>query len=356
MHTIDVIIPLFNDKKYIFTAVNSALNQSYPVNKIYVIDDGSTDNALDELKEVFRDEPRVIPIKRLHQGRSSARNYGISLSKADFIAFLDSDDLWHPDKIFKQIEVYERNSNYGCIYCAYDVIDAKGILIKGASSIEPSLKDNIFLYLLEANIISGSASAILIKRSLLDEVGGFNEDLSFGEDWELWLRLSQVAKFSYSTDALASIRTSNKPPRNRYFDRKNQDYHHFKIWAKWPKESSNHPEVRKHLREIFLNRSVRSNLSLKRRLLTAFSVLKWTQANQSSELYALLFPNRLYLFLIIIREHYYQAYIRYRSNSKILYHKSRHYFFLLLKIGNKKYHLIRHQINLTARSIKAFFK
>ena len=99
-NSISVIIPVFNRVKLIARCINSVINQTYPVNEIIVVDDGSNDGTYDLIRTYF---PQVISIYQENKGVSNARNVGIQAAKGKWIAFLDSDDEWLPNKIEKQI-------------------------------------------------------------------------------------------------------------------------------------------------------------------------------------------------------------------------------------------------------------
>ena len=105
-NSVSVIIPVFNRLKLIPRSMNSVINQTYPVNEIIVVDDGSTDGTYDMIKENF---PQTILIYQENRGVSSARNIGIQTANSKWIAFLDSDDEWLPNKIEEQISFFIKN-------------------------------------------------------------------------------------------------------------------------------------------------------------------------------------------------------------------------------------------------------
>ena len=118
MPSVSVIIPTYNYGRFIERAVNSVLSQSYQDYEIIIIDDGSTDDTKNRVVVKYHDE-RIIYIRHdMNRGPSAARNTGIKSSKGEFIAFLDSDDEWEPDKLYHQINLFRNaSSDIGCVYC-----------------------------------------------------------------------------------------------------------------------------------------------------------------------------------------------------------------------------------------------
>jgi GT2 family glycosyltransferase len=124
------------------------------------------------------------------------------------VAFLDSDDVWEPAKLERQMRLFSSaTSRVGLIYCCYFHIDEDGHRIDGRHMTEPRRRiDFLHDLLAEGNIVSGSGSAVVARRDLLEQTGGFDEKLTFGEDWDLWLRLAEITEFDFVPDALVGIR------------------------------------------------------------------------------------------------------------------------------------------------------
>jgi glycosyltransferase involved in cell wall biosynthesis len=209
---IDVIIPVYNGAEFILDALNSVARQTLSPNKIIVVDDGSTDNT-NELVSHFAQNSKIEVqiIKKENGGLSSARNAGIKTSRALFVAFLDADDVWIENKLEEQVRVYA-NSNFdhlGLVYCDYDVIDISGnIKFKNYKSPldKKRMRGMVFDRLLERNKITSSGSGVLIKREVFNTTGLFDEKLKFGEDWDMWLRISQKYEVDFSEKILVHIR------------------------------------------------------------------------------------------------------------------------------------------------------
>jgi len=181
MSLVSVIIPTFNRAWIIKEAIKSVLNQDYKPLEIIVINDGSTDNTKDVLKP-FMD--KIVLLEQPNKGVSSARNLGIKTSKGKFIAFLDSDDAWTPEKISCQVNFF--NNNPDVFICQTDEI-----WIRNGKRVNPKKKHKkisgmIFEPSLKLCLVS--PSAVMMKRCFFDTKGLFDESLPACEDYDLWLR------------------------------------------------------------------------------------------------------------------------------------------------------------------------
>ncbi len=180
---VSVIIPVHNRRQLIDRAIRSVLAQTYPAIEILVVDDGSTDNTA-EL--VINDFPEVNLIRQKNRGVSAARNSGIAGSRGNWLAFLDSDDEWLPDKLKSQAELLSHNPESR-------IIHTDEIWIRDGKRVNPGGKHRkpggwIFDSCLPLCCVS--PSSILISRSVFDEIGNFDELLPVCEDYDLWLRMS----------------------------------------------------------------------------------------------------------------------------------------------------------------------
>ncbi len=209
---ISVIIPVFNRAELVKKAVESVLAQTYPCHEIIVVDDGSNDNFDDGLfgeqtLHVGRaPRARLKLIRQKNKGVSAARNLGIKNASGDWLAFLDSDDYWLPNKLEKQIKFHQQNSD---IF----ISQTDEIWIKNGIRINPN-KDNIkvggdiFEQSLERCMIS--PSAVMLHKDILDLVGMFDERLPACEDYDLWLRITGRHKVGLIPDKLV-IKTGGHP-------------------------------------------------------------------------------------------------------------------------------------------------
>jgi len=192
---VDVIIPAYNAEKYVATALRSLESESTFINQIIVIDDCSLD---DTVAAIIKAAPQSIVIRNnVRRGVSAARNIGINAATAKWIAFLDSDDQWKPGKLAKQIMAAEE---YNC-----DLIATASAGEHLSDYGEISLKK-----LLRKNTIY--TSSVLIRRQLLETHSlRFDEDLTFAEDYLMWIRTMLVGKGLVINEPLVFYRKSPSP-------------------------------------------------------------------------------------------------------------------------------------------------
>lgn len=207
--TVSAIIPTYNRRAHVFRAIDSVLAQTVPVDEIVVVDDGSTDGTAEAICSYYGS--RVAVFARANSGVSAARNRGIHEARGEWIAFLDSDDVWLPTKIERQIEaIMTVGAGFGLCFtdnlfagnpdmkrsvfqeAGFDVTDGVG------SMAEPT-----------ARLLAGKepffTSSLLVRRSLLKDIDGFDETLIVGEDADLVFRLSFRTKFCFVAEALAEV-------------------------------------------------------------------------------------------------------------------------------------------------------
>ena len=177
---ITIIIPFFNRVKSTISSLYSALNQSYNNIEIIIIDDCSTED-IKELLDVIKNHSNVFYHKNLeNSGPSFSRNIGIKYSKGDYICFLDSDDIFQPNKIYEQLK-FMVNRNYNCSYTSY---------FKSFGNKLSLVKCNLIpmFYPLIAFYCPIATPTVMIKKDILNNYQ-FNNDLRFGEDLILWINL-----------------------------------------------------------------------------------------------------------------------------------------------------------------------
>ncbi len=182
MTTVAAIIPTRDRAQLTLRAVASVLAQTRPPDELIVVDDGSRDDTLDQLRSTY---PGTHMVQLDGQGVSAARNAGIRASNSDWLAFLDSDDEWLPDKLQSQLEALTKEPEY--LLCHSDEI-----WIRNGRRVNPRRRHRkyggfIFRHCLPLCAISPSAA--VVHRSLFETVGLFDETLPACEDYELWLRI-----------------------------------------------------------------------------------------------------------------------------------------------------------------------
>jgi len=184
MASVSVIIPTFNRSRKLMRALHSVMKQTFRDHEIIVVDDGSNDDTYQALGSHMTMIQYVR--KQVNQGVSAARNSGIRRASAPWIAFLDSDDYWLKDKLSVQMQYIERNP--GALIC-----QTEEIWIRDGRRVNPRIRHkkpsgDIFDRSLKLCLVS--PSSVVLKRSLFDEIGFFDEALPVAEDYDMWLRIS----------------------------------------------------------------------------------------------------------------------------------------------------------------------
>lgn len=190
---ISVIIPTYNSADYISKAVDSVLNQTHQDFEIIIIDDGSTDNT-QQVIESYNDN-RIIYIKQKNAGPAEARNNGLKRAKGEYVAFLDADDKWVPDKLQLQIEAFKLNPSVSMVYSKLEILNKNNETDEIHSFKNYPNNLELLKYLVFNHI--AIVPAVMIKKSYIDQVGFFNPELYTGEDWDFWLRLASKSNFYY---------------------------------------------------------------------------------------------------------------------------------------------------------------
>lgn len=205
MPLVSVIIPTYNRAAYIAHAIRSVRGQTYPNVEIIVADDGSTDNT-PEIVAGFGDAVTYLSLP--HRGQPAAtRNAGLRAAKAEFVAFLDSDDLFLPSKLAHQLRTFESHPEAGLVYSngrffRDDPEEPTGYVLEGL----PTPSGDALADLLRGNFLA--PPVVLIRRACLDAVGTFDErpDFFAVEDYDLWLRMAAQFPVIYVPGDVAAIR------------------------------------------------------------------------------------------------------------------------------------------------------
>jgi len=188
------VIPVRNRPAQLLQALRSVQGQSHSLAEIIVVDDASTDDTL-HLASTMADEDRRIRVIRHSErrGGGASRNTGWRASKSDWIAFLDSDDEWLPDKVARQIECLK--SNQDAVACF------TGCKTRQNTWIHRPPEDVTLFDLQRSNVLNTTSTA-LVSRSALEEIGGFDEDLPSCQDWDVWIKLRTRGDIAVIPDAL----------------------------------------------------------------------------------------------------------------------------------------------------------
>ncbi len=202
---ISVIIPTYNRGYLIERAIESVQNQTYKEIEIIVVDDGSTDNTEEIVSKIS--DSRIRYLKNpTNRGVSHTRNIGIAAARGTYLAFQDSDDIWKPEKLHKQMECMKQG-NYGMVYCAFEREFPDGAVVYYPPKEMPmqEKQGEIVTSLLRQNLIS--TQTMLIKKEVISQVGLFHEGMSNLEDYELALRIAKKYPIGMVDEALVYLHT-----------------------------------------------------------------------------------------------------------------------------------------------------
>lgn len=203
MMTVSAIITTFNRANYLKLAIASVLSQSYSNFELIILDNSSSDHT-EETVHSF-DDSRIRYIKHQPLNISETRNLGVRESQGEFIAFLDDDDEWMPDKLEKELQLFLKVSKQvALVYGGFIRIDKNG---RPFYAHVPKLKGQILKNLLSLkDDFTGSASNPMIRKSVIHQLGGFDEEIRTGEDWEFYLRLSEKYLIECVEEPIVKIR------------------------------------------------------------------------------------------------------------------------------------------------------
>jgi glycosyltransferase involved in cell wall biosynthesis len=207
---VSVVIPVRNGKDYLQEALDSVLQQSFTDLELVLIDDGSTDDDYD--RYALQDE-RIRVIHLTGTGVSRARNIGMAKSRGELIAFLDADDVWFPGKLKAQVRYFDEHPDVGVVFGKFirwpalpdGGFAAASSLIQDASRLttaEPERSGWLYTKLLDGLLV-GMNTAV-VRRSVYDAIGGFNEAMRQGEDYDFWLKASRIAPM-HSLDGYVAL-------------------------------------------------------------------------------------------------------------------------------------------------------
>ncbi|OGR89166.1 MAG: hypothetical protein A2992_09890 [Elusimicrobia bacterium RIFCSPLOWO2_01_FULL_59_12] len=204
MPRVSVVTPSYNRKEFLWEAIDSVRAQTYRDFEIIVVDDGSTDGTAEQLTERYGKEVRLLSLP--HTGLpASGRNAGIQAAGGEFVAFLDSDDLWRPQKLERQIAAAERDPKavlYYALAKKFGASESQGVTMR--FHYRPS--GRVFNFLIFYNFIPTLTT--LVRRDVFERVGFFDTrpDLRAAEDYDMWLRIARLHRVRYVPEVLAEYR------------------------------------------------------------------------------------------------------------------------------------------------------
>ena len=189
MPRVSVITPAYNAERFIREALDSVMAQTWRDFEVVVVDDGSTDSTREIVESC--DGP-IRLIQQANAGPSAARNHGVREARGELVAFVDSDDLWLPEKLAEQVPLFDDEGEVGLVYCHCDRMTADGRVVPTPHPPRP--QGRVFLDFLLRNHCPTSGA--VVRRDVFLECGGFPEDMIWAEDWHLWLRIARKFEFA----------------------------------------------------------------------------------------------------------------------------------------------------------------
>jgi glycosyltransferase involved in cell wall biosynthesis len=202
--TVSVIIPSYNAARFLRDSIHSVLNQTWQDLECIVVDDGSTDSTADVVSAI-KDLRLRYHYKQNEKTPSATRNVGVSVSRGEFVAFLDADDVWLPTKLESQMRLLQAKPDLGLVFCAYAITDPE---LQPLTVIYPEHREDLFLrtLLAEGNGIAAGSTA-LVPREVFAQCGGFEIELSVSEDTDFAERVARAFPADGVDECLVLYRT-----------------------------------------------------------------------------------------------------------------------------------------------------
>jgi len=198
-YSISIIIPTYNRDSLLKEAIHSVVEQSYKDWELIIVDDGSTDGT----EGMVPQHPQIRYIKQPHSGMpGQARNVGVSHAKSSLVAFLDSDDLWAPEKLERQLDFHKAHPQFLISHTREKWL--RGDKVISQSKLRHKREGDIFSDALDKCIIG--PSTVMMDKGLYKAMGGFREDLEIAEDYEFWLRICDSCSIGYIDEPLITKR------------------------------------------------------------------------------------------------------------------------------------------------------
>lgn len=196
---VSVIIPTHNRAQLIERALHSVLSQTYSHLEVIVIDDASMDDTQHRVETLQQVDQRIRYIRHdINRGAQAARNTGIQAAQGKYIAFLDSDNEWLPQKLYLQMVIFSQKADsFGVIYCGFRKVSGNGETLS-----EHIPKHRGYIYLLALGDWVADTSTLVVRKDILEKIHGFNEGIRVYQEWDLCIRLSRVCKFDFVPECL----------------------------------------------------------------------------------------------------------------------------------------------------------
>ena len=272
MTTVDVVIPVRNRPHLVVTCLDSVRAQSLQPNLVVVVDDGSNDETQTILSAYAADWPKLRVIRTQPRGPAHARNVGVAASEASFVAFLDSDDVWQPKKLERQMKLFAGRPEIGLVHCACVEIDERGDRLPGKTIFVQSKRGDVFNDMIN-RFYHVTLSSAVVRRKLFSKIGGFDERMLHVEDADLFLQIARETEVDYIAEALVGLRShpGNAHAHALKMDREFVFLQKLRVWSKWLPHLNNDavlPVFRREALAIVVQKALwqRPDLGMLRRL------------------------------------------------------------------------------------------
>ena len=190
---VSVLVAAYNSERFLERTLHSALAQTFTDFEVLVVDDGSSDGTAALVRDMMVRDARLRLIVQANQGLSASHNRGIAESRGELIAFLDHDDLWHPEKLAAQVACFDADPRVGVVSCYSEILDDDGR--SAGWRLGGDANGDVYAEMLEWDMVSGG-SVVLVRRSALDAAGPFDTTLRIRDDWDMWIRLARRVHFA----------------------------------------------------------------------------------------------------------------------------------------------------------------
>jgi glycosyltransferase involved in cell wall biosynthesis len=213
MPKVSVVCIVYNSMAYLPDTIASVLNQTFTDFELIIVNDGSTDHVIAWVSEL--DDPRIQLITKPNQGIAQARNTGIHVSRGDYLAFLDGDDLWHPAKLERQVAQFEQHQGVGLVHTHVELIDEQGRHL--GKSLNMNIRGDARAAILVSNFI-GTASAPMVKRQCFEALGEFyaHPEIAWCDDWDMWARIASRYAYGLVPQPLTRYRLHSQSASAKY--------------------------------------------------------------------------------------------------------------------------------------------
>jgi glycosyltransferase involved in cell wall biosynthesis len=186
--TVSVILPVYNGERFLARTIESVLAQTYAAAELVIVNDGSTDGSA-RVIDAYRASGRLTVIEQANQGVASARNAALAASNGQLIALIDQDDTWLPDKLERQVAYMAAHPDIGLLHARIECVDSHD----RAMSCEGWIYVDDYEGMCADRLLAGNGLVpltVMVRRTCLDDVGGFDQAFAPADDWHLWLRIA----------------------------------------------------------------------------------------------------------------------------------------------------------------------